>query len=280
MAFWLRDAALSIGDNKYSLGTMDFKFEVPFEDSDEPPVATVSITNLSANTRSSIKKNDAVILNAGYKGDVGCILVGKVVGLKHKQNGVDWVSTLTVQPCADEILGRKVNKTYSANEKASAIVRDLLNIFGVEVAKCELSDDKSYPRGRVCRGNLKKILTQIVVSECKSRFIIRPTGQIYITKAETGIDNGLTLTPANGLLRSDEDTVAIPVETKLNSKKTGSARDENTISRSCLLNYRISTAESVKIQSSDLNGKYTVVKGSYVGSRTGDWKTTMELKAQ
>ena len=280
MAFWLRDAALSIGDNKYSLGTMDFKFEVPFEDSDEPPVATVSITNLSANTRSSIKKNDAVILNAGYKGDVGCILVGKVVGLKHKQNGVDWVSTITVQPCADEILGRKVNKTYSANEKASAIVRDLLNIFGVEVAKCELSDDKSYPRGRVCRGNLKKILTQIVVSECKSRFIIRPTGQIYITKAETGIDNGLTLTPANGLLRSDEDTVSIPVETKLNSKKTGSARDENTISRSCLLNYRISTAESVKIQSSDLNGKYIVVKGSYVGSRTGDWKTTMELKAQ
>ncbi len=100
-----------------------------------------------------------------------------------------------------------------------------------------------------------------------------------------GMVKPLIVNSANNVIvaghqRKKAATVSIPVETKLNSKKTGSARDENTISRSCLLNYRISTAESIKIQSSDLNGKYTVVKGSYVGSRTGDWKTTMKLKAQ
>lgn len=52
-------------------------------------------------------------------------------------------------------------------------MKDLLNIFGVEVSKCELTTDVSYPRGRVCRGNLKQVLTEIVVNECKSRFIIR-----------------------------------------------------------------------------------------------------------
>lgn len=66
----------------------------------------MTVTNLSANTRANIKKNDPVILNAGYEGDVGCILIGKVVGLKHKQSNTDWTSTLTVQPCADEILGK------------------------------------------------------------------------------------------------------------------------------------------------------------------------------
>ena len=207
----------------------------------------------------------------------GCRGAG-VVGLKHKQSNTDWTTTITVQPCADEILGSLINKTYAENTKASAIVRDLLNIFGVEVAKCELSIDKSYPRGRVCRGKLKQVLTETVVSECKSRFIIRATGQIYITKADDGINNGVTLTTATGLLRSDEEKVVIPVENDKNSTTSGEGREEDTISRSCLLNYRIATAEVVRIQSSDLNGKFIVVEGKHTGSRTGDWQTDMELK--
>ena len=64
MAFWIREATLVIGNKKYTLGELDFKFSIPFDDSDEPPVATVTVTNLSANTRANIKKNDPVILNA------------------------------------------------------------------------------------------------------------------------------------------------------------------------------------------------------------------------
>lgn len=278
MAFWIRAATLTIGSNKYDLDGMNFTFDIPFEDSDEPPVATVTVTNLSEHTRNSIKKDDPVILNAGYQGDVGCILVGRVVGLKHKQSNVDWTSTLTVQPCAEEILGRLINKTYTENMKASAMVRDLLNIFGVEVARCELSIDQTYPRGRVCRGKLKKVLTEIVVNECKSRFIVRNTGQLYITKSGDGINNGIILTPATGLLRADEETIAIQVETDLNSQTAGEARKEDTISRSCLLHYGIAAAEVVRVQSSDLNGRFLVVKGRHKGGRTGDWKTSMELK--
>ena len=184
MSFWIRDATLVLGSNKYTLDGLNFSFEVPFEDSDEPPVATVKVMNLSENTRNGIKKNDPVILNAGYRGNIGCILVGKVAGLKHKQANVDWTTMITVQPCADEILNKLINKTYAENISAMAIVKDLLNIFGVEVGKCELSINKTYPRGRVCRGNLKQVLTEIVVSECKSRFIIRTTGQVYITRSE------------------------------------------------------------------------------------------------
>lgn len=274
MAFWIRDATLTIGNKKYSLGSLAFTFEVPFEDSDEPPVATIKVTNLSAATRANIKKNDPVVLNAGYEGDVGCILIGKVVGLKHKQNNVDWTTTLTVQPCADEILGRMINKTYAENTKASAMVRDLLNIFGVEVSKCELSVDQVYPRGRVCRGNLKQVLTEIVVDECESRFITRPTGQVYITKSDDGINNGLTLTSETGLLRADEEKVVFEPE----GKSTKETTEDDTISRSCLLNYRVSTAEAVKIQSSSLNGRFIVKSGKHSGGRTGDWETSMELK--
>lgn len=93
MALWLREAILVVGHNKYSLSELDFSFEIPFEDSAEPPIATLKITNLAPNTRAGINQNDSVILNAGYEGDIGCILIGKVVGLKHKQSNVDWTST-------------------------------------------------------------------------------------------------------------------------------------------------------------------------------------------
>jgi hypothetical protein len=277
MAFWIRDASLTIGNNKYTLGGLNFSFDIPFEDSDEPTVGTIKVLNLSANTRATIQKDDPVVLNAGYEGDVGCILIGKVVGLKHNQSDTDWTSTLTVLPCADELLNSLINKTYAENITAMAIVRDLLNIFGVEVGRCELSINKSYPRGRVCRGNLKQVLTEIVVSDCKSRFIVRATGQVYITKADDGINNGLLLTSETGLLRANEDKIAIPIETASNTKKTGDDRKEDSISRSCLLHYSIAPAEVVRFQSSGLNGRFLVAKGKHVGARTGDWKTMMEL---
>lgn len=275
MSFWIRDANLTIGKKKYDLREFNFSFEISFEDSDEPPVATITVTNLSESTRSNIKKNDRIILNAGYEGDVGCILIGKVAGLKHKQSNTDWLSTLTVLPCADEILGKQINKTYARNTKASAIVKDLLNIFGVEVAKCELSEDKTYPRGRVCKGNLKKVLAEIVTTECKSRFVIRPTGQLFITKDDVGIGKGVLLTSASGLLRANEEKVQIEPEPK---KKATKSEPEKLISRTCLLNHRISTAEFVKIQSDSLNGIFVVAKGKHKGGNSGEWKTYLELK--
>lgn len=279
MAFWIRDANLTIGKKKYYLGGLDFTFEIPFEDTDEPPVATLTVKNLSENSRAEIKKNETIILNAGYEGDVGCILLGKVVGLKHKQSGVDWTTTITVQPCADQILNQKINKTYKAKTTAKTIVKDLLNIFGVEVGKCELTVNKTYSRGRVCKGKLLQVLTEIVVSECNSKLIIRDTGQIYVIKDGDGIDNSVILNTRSGLLRADEEQEVIPVESKSNSTKTGEDRDDEDLkSRACLLNYRIAAAEIVKIKSDDLNGTFIVKKGSHKGGNTGDWKTTMELK--
>lgn len=278
--FWIREAILIIGSKKYTLDGLNFSFEIPFEDSDETPVATIKVTNLSPDTRANIKKNDSVILNAGYEGDVGSLLIGKVVGLKHKHNNTDWETTLTVMPCADEILSGQINKTYKRDSKASDIVRDMLNIFGVEVAKCVLTNDTTYPRGRVCRGKLKQVLTDIIVKECKSRFIVRPTGQLYITQSSDSIDNGLVLSPETGLLRADKEIEAIPYEKTSNTKKTKDKKEEEevkTISRSCLLNYKVTTAETITFQSSDLNGRYTVVSGKHVGDRNSNWKTEMEL---
>ena len=43
MAFWIRAATLTIGNNKYDLDGLDFAFEIPFEDSDEPQIGRAHV---------------------------------------------------------------------------------------------------------------------------------------------------------------------------------------------------------------------------------------------
>lgn len=279
MQFWIRSATLQIGGNRYSMDDLAFEFDVPFQDSDELSTATVTAYNLSSTTRNGIKKGDPVIINAGYEGDLGVIFVGQVSGLSHKHSSTEWTTKITATEALDQWLTTQINKTYTKSIKAKALVQDLLNIFGIEVGTFDLAIDKEYPRGRVCKGKLKDVLKEIVVSDCKSRFLIR-CGKIIINRPEDGVNRGYLLSPASGLLLADEEKVAIAVETDLDTKKTTEQKSEEaqTKKRRCLLNYHIGPADIIRIQSADLNGQFIVYQGSHKGSPGGDWITELEVK--
>lgn len=278
MTYWIREATLQIGGNKYSLDNFNFSFEIPFEDSEELTTATITAINLSENSRNNIKKGHVVIINAGYEGDIGCILVGKVAGLTHKYDAPDWTTKIIATVALDEWLNSQVYKTYKQSIKAKEMVTDLLNIFGIEVGAFELAINKEYPRGRVCRGKLKDVLKEIVVSDCKSRLLIRPTGQIIISKPDTGVNVGYLLSAETGLLKSSDEYEAIPIETDINTQVPFDDKEADTKTRACLLNYHLGPADLIKIQSLTLNGRFMIVRGRHIGSRDGDWKTEIEVR--
>jgi hypothetical protein len=278
MEFWIREATLQIGGNKYSMENFNFTFEIPFEDSDELTTATINISNLSESTRNGIKKGHAVIVNAGYKDDIGCIFVGKVVGLYHKKDSTEWNTKIIATVALDEWLDSQVYKTYKQNIKAEDMASDLLNIFGIEIGDFQLAENKSYPRGRVCRGKMKDVLKSIVVSDCKSRMLIRPTGQIVINKPETGVNVGYLLSAETGLLKATDEYEAIPIETDIETLVPYEEKEVQTKTRASLLNYHIGPGDIVMVQSLSLNGRFMVVRGRHIGSRSGDWKTEMELR--
>lgn len=278
MANWIRDATLQIGGRKYTLDNLNFTFEIPFEDSDELTTATITATNLSPDTRNSIQKGHAIIINAGYEGDIGCLFVGKVASLSHKKDTTDWTTKIMATVALDEWLSAQVNKTYKQGITAKAMLTDLFNIFGLEVGAFELAENKSYPRGRVCRGKLKDVLKEIIVSDCKSRMLIRPTGQLIVSKPDSGVNKGYLLSPGTGLLLASDENEVIPIETDLTTKTSSSEKEEKLKTRASLLNYHIGPADLIKIQSQSLNGRFMVVRGRHIGSRSGDWKTEMEVR--
>lgn len=279
MSFWMREASLQIGPKRYSMDELYFEFTVPFEDSDTLQTATFKVYNLSEGTRKGIRRGDAIILNAGYEGDVGALFVGQVSACSHKHQGTEWITEITATAAMEEWLSRKVAKTYAAGSTAQDIVPDLLNIFGLEVGRFELAVNKVYDRGLVCNGKVKDSLKQIVVEDCKSRLLIR-NGSIIINDPTKGIANGILLTPQSGLLLSGKEVEETVVAVGSDSQKSASTKKEegNYITRECLLNYHIGPAEQLAIQSPSLTGRFIVVKGQHTGSPKGSWKTTLEMK--
>ena len=279
MSYWMRSATLQIGSKRYDMDDLYFEFEVPFEDSDTLPTATFKAYNLAESTRKGIKRGDVIILNAGYEGDVGSVFVGQVSACNHKHQNTEWITEISATAAMDQWLSAKVAKTYAKGSTAQEIVPDLLNLFGVEIGEFSLAVNKVYDRGLVCNGKVKDLLSRIVVSDCKSRFLIR-SGAVYINDPTRGVQNDLVLTPQSGLLISGKETEETVVAVGIDSQKSASAKSEegNYVTRECLLNYHIGPAEQVQVQSKSLNGTFIVASGKHTGSPKGNWKTTIELK--
>lgn len=280
MAFFLRTAMLQIGPLKYSMADgFFFDFEVPFYDSDQLVTASFTVNNLSEPSRMGIQKNQVVILNAGYEDDMGVLFVGQVTNCSHKQSGVEWQTKITATAALDQWLNTQINKTYGENCKAEDIVRDLLNIFGLEVGIFQLVENVVYPRGRVCSGKLKDVLTEIVINECKSRLLIR-ANQVIINNPADGVTKGYLLTPESGLLMHSDDlnNTSVASQQLAGASKEEKAAEEKTWKRKCLLNYRLGPGDQIQIQSRDLNGRFLIVSGKHKGSPTGTWLTEIEFK--
>lgn len=277
MTFWKRAATLQIGAKVYDLAKLYFTFDIPFVDSEELNTATITAYNLSKSTRSEIKKGMAVIVNAGYEGDIGCIFVGKVSRAASKQQGTEWVTTITAATALDEWLTSEVNKTYAAGSKASAILSDLLNIFGVEIGTFELVEDKEYPRGKVCKGKVKNVVREIVTLDCKSRFLIR-NNTVIINDPTKGLNLGYVLSADTGLLKATEEMEDTEPVTNQTTIDNGGEAEEQTYTRRCLLNYHMAAADVVTIKERVLNGSFLIKSGRHVGNPTGDWVTEIEVK--
>lgn len=271
--YFIRAASIQIGANIYDMGQgFNFEFEVTYYDSDQLPTATISIYNLSATTRAAINKNQILIINAGYHDDMGLIFLGKISSFSHKWSGMDWCTKITATSGFSEWTTKTVHKTYAQGSRASDIVRDLLNIFGIEIGICELTKNTIYPRGRICNGKLNDILQQIIVQECGSRLLIA-NERIIINDPTKPINQGYLLTADSGLLAVNGDEEA----SQTNAVGIESVK-EKTWKRQCLLNYHLGIGNLIQVESRELNGKFIIMSVKHKGSATGNWMTEIELK--
>jgi len=263
-SFWNRQCTVVAGGKLFNMDELDIEFSIPFDNDEEPDVADVKIYNLSENSINSINKDKHVIINAGYRGDVGTIFKGTIQKSFTRWSGVDKTTQLTIGDGSHQWLTKHVSVAYGGGITASAILGDLTGRFGLEIGKLNLVNDLTYPNGRIIDCSLKDAIIQIV-NECDTEFKISQ-GRIFIMHHEQGIPTNFVLNKDSGLIGSPEVF-----------EKEENGETYKGFKVKMLLNHRITINSILQIQSKTANGTYRVLRGSHKNNGN-DFLTTVEVK--
>jgi hypothetical protein len=245
--------------NQLGSGGLTINFEVTFDDDKEPNICSVRVYNLSDSTIAGIKKDTPLVLNAGYIGDVGSILLGFVDKIATERQGVDKITEIQVIDGATAWYSLPIKKTYKAGTKASTILRDLHTLSGLEIGAFALPVDKIYTRGKTIATTVSNALSG-VANDCGAKAHVT-RGKTFIRPKNEGQAIGFVLDKDHGLIGSPtpittEKNIPIP---KAKDKKL--VRDGYKVVM--LLNHRITTDAIIKITSKTANGMFRVESGRH-----------------
>lgn len=263
---WDRQIQVVFDTRTCSLNEFDIEFTYSFDTTSEPNEMEVKIYNLLDNTINQyIEKDKTLIVNAGYKGDIGNIAKGYIVETSTEWQSVDKITTITGIDASNDYLYAKISKAYAPGVVASEIINDLVQQTGLAIGEFELQTDIQYPNGRSISGRIRDILKDIVVNDCQTNLQIK-NGTIIIRNIEQGFETGFVLSADTGLIDSPESI-----------SDTDDDNDADYIVKS-LLNFRIGAATRIRIDSKYLQADAVVLRGTHTGSKSGDFITEMEVK--
>ena len=259
MKFWIREVDLKAGGKEFKGSDFTIDFRVPFSTSKDPDISEVQIYNLSKDSISSIQSKAYVILNAGYKGNIGNILSGKIENIFTEWQGVDKITTLKISDGGLEWRNAKIQKTYQAGSTSKYIMSDLASMLGLEIAEINPKKDITYQLGKTVSGSIEQALKRLAQDTDSKMYIDK--GRIYIRDGKKGTETGFLLNSDHGLTGSPEKIE----EESEKGKKIVKYKVQS------LLNHKISTDSIIQIQSKTVNGNYRVESGIH----TGDFITEM-----
>lgn len=259
MELWGRQLKFTAGDRVFDGNEFTINYSVPFSTNEDPDISEIEIYNLTDSSISAIKTKAYAILNAGYKNDVGNIMLGKIETIDTRWGGVDKITTIKVSDGAVEWRKASVSKTYKANTKADYIMKDLASLLGLEVLEISPKVNVVYKRGKTISGSVEKALKQLA-DDTKSKMYINK-GKLYIRASHKGTETGFLLNSDSGLLGSPEMVIE-----EIDEKEVVKYNVE------CLLNHRITTDSIIQIDSRMLKGRFRVEEGEH-----SDFITTMKV---
>lgn len=252
-------------------------FDVPFDDAEDANVATVNVYNLAEATINEFKQGQKIVLNAGYEGDVGAVLLGEAKGIKTEWDGVDKITKIEVLDGSEKWLNTPIQKTYKAGIKGKQILNDILAIAGLEIGVFNLPVNKVYQGGKTIKSKLSTAIASIA-KDCGAKVHVN-RNKIFIRPKNEGNKMGFVLDAEHGLIASP---TPIKKEVETGEKDATGAAKKKTINGwkvVCLLNHRITTDALIQVKSKTANGIFRVESGKH--SHNGDdFYTEMEVYPQ
>jgi len=155
----------STGEVKHMV---EIHFSLPFGSDPVPNVCTVTLFNLSRETRAIFKKSAHVVLQAGYKGDVGVLTEGNINRIQPLQwSGVDSQFIFTFIEGTDYTAKGDVSKTFKKGTSALTIIKTVASKANIPISPIHLKHDRKYANGYTADGAPLDII-QEVAQKCGS----------------------------------------------------------------------------------------------------------------
>jgi len=243
-----RVVEVSVSGKTFRSKDLHIEFDVPFDDDASPNESVIRIYNLTQDTISRIKRNDVLTINAGYEGDVGLLLSGRVSYVSTRKDGPDKVTSIYVLDSTD-LTGVKIEeKAYAPGVTGRTILNDLVPLLKVPVGSFRLPKSKVYAEGYTVSGSIVDHCEE-VAKDCGAAFYVN-RGKLYVRPLTDGDD-------ARFVLRSDTGLVGSPEYFEDRDGVKGYHIE-------CLLQHRITTASIIELESKFVRGRFRVRRGSHV----------------
>ena len=245
-------ATMKCGQVTVSSEELDMEFTIPFDDDMEPNEAEIIVYNLSSSTIKQLKKNAAITMEAGYKGDTGVVFSGYISSVRTTYSGADKVTTIKA---LDDIKDHSIQSiSYAKGKKASYILKDLLKKTGIPIAVFKVRRDHTYKDSQTVDGdlmeNIKKYAQVCGISVYVSR------GKIYARYIKEGDNLHFNVSAETGMIDYPtwytEEVTAEDFTDVVNGYEV-----------TMLLQHRICAGAIVQLTSKIATGEYRVCSGQH-----------------
>jgi hypothetical protein len=247
------------------------QFKIEKSTKKEPNTCDLSITNLSENSRSAMKKRDArVIVRAGYIGRTNQVFSGDARTIDHTQLGPDWVTRVQCGDGERAYTTARTSESFGPGTPVATVLRSLVSALGLPKGS-SLARVAEIPgqftQGYTASGPVRNELDQLLKARGYEWSV--QDGELRITKADTPVvGTAILLNTSTGLIGSPSH--AAPA-------KKGKP---SILKAKCLLNGSILPGCKVRIQAAGISGDFLVHKLTHTGDTAGsDWYTELEATA-
>jgi len=236
---------INTGPNSRRLNYPEFtlEFEKVFDLNGEPDETVAKIFNPSPETsdafiaRSGSKVN--MIINAGHSFDSGLVTLGEVIDLQTETVGNDRILTAVIHDRNDRWQRTMVTKTFSGVQKASFIIKNIFDSFGIK-ATINLGNDKTF-EDKSISSTLRRFVEDMA-KETDSNFFMKDARMTFQPKVTKGKKVVFVLSPETGLIDRPEVT------------------DKGLLIKS-LFNYRFRGNDTIVIKFREINSSFKIQRG-------------------
>lgn len=289
--------------NAYILTEHQINFNITKDNTKEANMGTITITNASSDLvnylSTNVKNHVAVVLQAGYVGEVKTIFSGTIERLSDKKQGTDRLTELSCRDGAVNITEAITSRAYPKNTPIKNIVKDLAGDLGTPIGAVVIDTTTPKTIGPVhfigsTHNNMHSLAQSInhnySIQDGALYFTPQtsklPKSSVYISAASGLIGSPEPLTMSEGVAtpKKKKNKTELTTETSLGvtgesttKKKKKSEIPTEGIKFKCQLDGAILPESTIWINSIDYNVGMKVYKVTHTGNFEGsEWCSEVE----